>query len=491
MMSKFLVPLLLLGGSIGSLSYGVATVNTAAETPPSIWAWLVPLLVIALLIALNGLYVSAEFAIIGTRPSQMEEMARQGQPSAEQVLHILDNPRQQDQYIATAQLGITIASLGLGMYAEPALEHLLSPYLMRWFDLETWAVTFNTTADHLLHLLGYVLVLSGITYLHVVVGEMVPKAIALSHPAQTALQVNPLMRLSHLTLTYLVRLLNAVGALLLRLGNLPPPKTRIHSPEELEQLVTESAEGGFINEEEREIIHNIFDFGERYAAQVMTPRRKVQAIPVDIPEQELLNFVAHSTHNRFPIYEGTMDHVIGILHMQNLIKHSLLGKGNLDLRLLLNPAPAVPEDTAVEDLLAIFKQQHIHMAIVLDEFGGMAGVVTLEDLVEEVVGEVQDEFDVEHAPYVELEPGVLELAGSYLLAHLLEDVDLGDEDELPEVETVGGLVVTALGRPPQVGDELTLNETVNFKVLAIDGLAIARVQVNFPVEPSGGKPSRS
>jgi CBS domain containing-hemolysin-like protein len=194
----------------------------------------------------------------------------------------------------------------------------------------------------------------------------------------------------------------------------------------------------------------------------------------------LLNFVAHSTHNRFPVYQGTLDYVIGILHMQNLIKQNLLGKGSFDLRLLLNAAPAVPEDTPVEDLLAIFKQQHIHMAVVLDEFGGMAGVVTLEDLVEEVVGEVQDEFDSEYEPYVEVQPGVLDLAGSYLLAHLWEDVDLGDEDELPEVETVGGLVVTALGRPPQVGDELTLNDNVHFKVLAIDGLAIARVQVSFP-----------
>ncbi|MDA0242213.1 MAG: hemolysin family protein [Chloroflexi bacterium] len=476
MLSKLLVNFLLLG----TISYGVASVNTAAEGGAGLVAWLIPLLVIALLIALNGLYVSAEFAIIGTRPSQMEEIARQGDPAAEHVMQILDDPRRQDQYIATAQLGITIASLGLGMYAEPALEHLLAPYLTSWFDLEAWATLFGSTAENILHLLGYVLVISVITYLHVVVGEMVPKSIALSHAPQTALKVNPYMRVSYFSLTYLVRLLNALGAILLRLLRLRPPKSRVHSPQELEQLVTESAEGGFINDDERDIIHNIFNFGERYAAQVMTPRRKVQAIPVDIPEQELLNLVVNSNHNRFPVYQDSLDHVIGILHMQNLIKHSLLGKGSFDLRLLLNPAPAVPEDTAVEDLLTVFKQQHIHMAIVLDEFGGMAGVVTLEDLVEEVVGEVQDEFDVEHEPYVEISPGVLELAGTYLLAHLIEDVSLGDEDELPEVETVGGLVVTALGRPPQVGDELLLNENIHFKVLAIDGLAIARLQVTFP-----------
>lgn len=482
-----MIKLALNAAILGALSYAVAAAEEGTAAT-GFWAWMAPFIIISLLIVINGLYVSAEFAIIGTRPSQMEELARQGNSAAQQVLNVLEDSHLQDQYIATAQLGITIASLFLGMYAEPAIEHLIAPYLSTWLDLSALSVRFATTPEALLELISYILVISFITYLHVVVGEMVPKSMALSDAASTAMRLNLFMRLSRITLTPLVRVLNSVGALLLRVVNLPPAKPRVHSAEEIVQIVGESADGGFINDDERDIIQNIFDFSERYAAQVMTPRRKVQALPVDVGLDELMNFVANSTHNRFPVYEGTLDHVIGILHMHNIIKQQLYSKGHFDLRLLLKPAPAVPEDTPVEDLLAIFKHQRIHMAVVLDEFGGMAGVVTLEDLVEEVVGEVQDEFDVENAPYVELEPGLLELAGSYLLGDLLDDVDLGDHDELPEVETVGGLVVTELGRPPLEGDELTLNGTVHFRVLAVDGLAIARLQVRFPTDEKAAEP---
>ncbi|MCB0037055.1 MAG: HlyC/CorC family transporter, partial [Anaerolineales bacterium] len=326
--------------------------TTAAEEAAAIhWTeWVLPFTIIAILIALNGLYVASEFAIIGTRPSQMEEMAKDGNKTAAAVLKTLEDPRAQDRYIATAQLGITIASLGLGMYAEPALEHLIEPFIRAVFDLDAWALRFGSTPEDMLHLIGYVLVLSLITYMHVVVGEMVPKSIALSKAARAVLALSPVMRVSQFVLSPLVSLLNSIGTLLLRLLNLPPAKPRVHSPEEIEQIVSESAEGGFINEEEREIIQNIFDFGDRSVGQVMTPRRKVQALPANIPRDDLMNFVANSTHNRFPVYEGDRDHVIGILHMQNLIKQHLNSKnGEFDLHLILNPAPAVPEDTPVED----------------------------------------------------------------------------------------------------------------------------------------------
>lgn len=459
----------------------VGSAATEAEAA-TLGDWLLPFFIIAILIVLNGIYVASEFSIIGTRPTQMEELAGQGNSTAQHILETLNDAQRQDRYIATAQLGITIASLGLGMYAEPALEHLLEPYLRSWFDLEAWATRFGSTPEDILHFLGYVLVLSVITYLHVVVGEMIPKSLALSSSARTALWLDPLMRVSQLVLTPLVRLLNAIGNVILRALRLPPATTRVHSPEEIEQIISESAEGGFINEDEREIIQNIFDFGDRTVGQVMTPRRKVQAVPVDIPRDALMKMVAESTHNRFPIYEGDRDHIIGILHMQNLIKHQLQSKGHqFDLRLLLNTAPAVPEDKPVEELLAIFKRRHIHMAIVLDEFGGMAGVVTLEDLVEEIVGEVQDEFDNEKPPLIEVQPGVLDVAGNYLLDDLDNYIYLGDTSNLPDVDTVGGLVVTALGRPPEVGNEVKHNESVHFVVQAVDGRAISRVLIHYPV----------
>lgn len=452
--------------------------NAAAEGPEqgaTLIDWLIPLVVIALLIVLNGLYVSAEFAILGTRASQMEEMRNNGNATATHILSILEHPEEQDRYIATAQLGITIASLGLGMYAEPAVAHLIEPYLVAWFN-----ITDATT----LHTISYILVLGVLTYLHVVVGEMVPKSLALSHASQMVLVISRPMRLSQKVLTPLVRMLNAIGGLLLKVLNLPPPQARLHSPEEIQQIVYESAASGLIKEEEREIIHKIFDFGERTVGQVMTPRRKVQAISLAMSYEEVLALVIDSRHNRFPVYEEDRDHIIGILHLRDLVRQNM-HKKPFDLQLLIHPAPIVPEDKPVEELLATFKQQRIHMAIVLDEFGGMAGIVTLEDLVEEVVGEVRDEFDVEREPLLEVAPGVYELAGTYLVDELQELVYLGEDESLPDVETVGGLIVTQLGRPPQVGDACTYAENIHFSVTAVDGLAVSRARLEFPVYDPG------
>jgi CBS domain containing-hemolysin-like protein len=193
-----------------------------------------------------------------------------------------------------------------------------------------------------------------------------------------------------------------------------------------------------------------------------------------------LTLVTESRHSRFPIYEGDLDHIIGILHLKDLVRQTLRSKSSFDLRLILRMAPSVPENYPVEQLLAVFKQRRLHMAIVLDEFGGMAGVVTLEDLVEEIVGEVRDEFDLEKEPFVEISPGIIEVAGNYLVDDLVEDVDLGNLEELPDVETVGGLIVTWLGRPPVKGDMFIYQENVHFKVLDVEQRAVVRARIEFP-----------
>jgi CBS domain containing-hemolysin-like protein len=193
----------------------------------------------------------------------------------------------------------------------------------------------------------------------------------------------------------------------------------------------------------------------------------------------LLKQVAESNHSRFPVYEGELDHIIGHLHIKDLVCHQLRLKGKFDLRLLLRPMPVVPEHYPVEKLLNTFKRQRVHLAVVLDEFGGTAGIATLEDLLEEVVGEVLDEFDLEKEPIIEQEPGVFEVAGDYLIEDLGEDIDLGDEADLPDVETVGGLIMAQLGRVPQAGDEVTYNQNVQFTVLAVDGLAVSRARVEY------------
>lgn len=449
--------------------------------PLTFWGIVIPFVVIIFLVLLNGIFVAAEFAMIGSRKSQLQQMTEEGNEMAGHVLAVRTDSKRQDNYIATAQLGITMATLGLGMYGEPRVAEMIEPSLVR---------VLNFAPEALAHTIASLLVVAMMTYLHVVVGEMVPKTMALSSPSETAIRINRFMEIvERFLLRFPVRILNWIGRSLLRLVGIQSAEghSRAHSPEELELIVSESAEGGLLNEEEEELIRNIFDFGDRVVGQVMTPRPKVQAIPVDIPHDDLVSLVVNSAHSRFPVYEGDRDHIIGILHLKDLVRAETSQGGSeiADLREILNPAPAVPEDQPVAQLLAVFKRLRIHMAIVLDEFGGMAGVVTLEDLVEEIVGEVRDEFDLEREPYVKLGRGLIETSGAYLKDDLAEQLYLGADSDIPDVETVGGLVVTALGRPPEVGDEVVYGE-VRFTVVAVEGLAVSRVRILFP-EPAASE----
>jgi len=465
-MTKFL----LLGLGLPGVSLFFAAL-AATEALPSPVGLLVPAVVILVLVVINGFFVAAEFAIIGVRDTQMEQMADEGNSIAGNVLQVLEIRPRLDHYIATAQLGVTLASLGLAMYGEPAIGHFVEPYLVTVAGMSAGGAAT----------VSYIVALSLLTYLHVVVGEMVPKALALTDPSSMALKLDPLMRLMGNLFNYPVRVLNGIGNLLLRLFRIPPAlgHERLMAPDELELIVAESAEGGLIQGDEEEIIRNIFDFSERTVGQVMTPRRRVQLVDVHCQQDELIRSVTESRHSRFPVYETDPDHIVGILHLKDLVRFTLKPNGPFDLRLILRAAPQVPEDYRVDRLLAAFKKQRLHMAVVRDEFGGLAGVVTLEDLVEEVVGEVRDEFDQEREPYVAVAPGVLEVAGDYLLDDLTEDVYLGQEEDLPDVETVGGLIVALLGRPPLSGDVATLRD-IRFTVLDIDRLAVTRARVEFP-----------
>lgn len=446
---------------------------------------IVPTIVIILLVLLNGLFVMAEFAIIGVRPSQMEQMANQGNRLAQGVLATLRSTDKQNHYIATAQLGITVASLGLGMYGEPQIAHFIEPYL-------AWLLGFDPH-DTLIITIGWLAGVSLLTYLHVVFGEMVPKSLALTAPDRAVLAISRPMHLIQTLLSGPVKILNGVGNLLLTLLRIPPieGQARLHSPEELEMIISDSVEGGLLNEDEQEIIHKILDFRSRQVHQVMTPRPKIEAVPHNIPLPDLLNQIAASNHSRFPVYEGSLDNIIGVIHIKDLVRHQIRLRGNFDIRLLLRSIPVVPEHYPADKLLVTFKYQRIHMAIVLDEYGGTAGIVTLEDLVEEVVGEVRDEFDLELEPLVPLGPGVLEVAGNLLLDELQERVDLGAEEDLPDVETVSGFIMAELGRVPQVGDKFTYLDHIRFTVLAVDGLTVARARVEYPQTTAEPKPDQT
>ncbi|MCK5924080.1 MAG: HlyC/CorC family transporter, partial [Methylococcales bacterium] len=349
----------------------------------------------------------------GVRPTQLEQRASEGNNTAAALLGVVQDADKQDRYIATAQLGITIASLGLGMYGEPKIAGIIEPFLAKIMGVTDPHAAIVTTV-------GYIVSLSLLTYAHIVVGEMVPKSLALSSPIKTVLSISPVMNIFQLIMSPFVSILNMVGNGTMRLFGVPLAQgnERIHSPEEIEFLVTQSTEEGLLDFGQEEMIRNIFDFSERTVAQVMTPRRKVQAIDATMSYEQVKKIVTASNYSRLPVFKNDLDHVIGVLHLKDLVKFDLTENSPTTWRTLLRQVPAVPENYKVEKLLAGFKLAKMHMAVVLDEFGGIAGIVTLEDLVEEVVGEVRDEFDHELEPIIKLGEGVIEVDGEFLVDDL-------------------------------------------------------------------------
>ncbi len=440
-------------------------------------AMLFSFVVIALLILINGLFVAAEFSIIGVRPSRVEQLARQGNRAAQWVREILTNRSSTDRYIATAQLGITLASLGLGMYAEPAIAHLIEDPLHDWFGLEGTIV----------HTISFLFALMLITYLHIVIGEMVPKSLALQRAERTVLVLSAPMRLAGRLLSIPVTLLNRIGLFTLKLLRVPPPgkDSRLYSLDELELIVSESFAGGLLDEREQELVANILDFTEERVEQVMMPRTLMTAIPVIIDEAELLSLIPSTPYSRLPVYEASIDNIVGILHLKDFVRQQLAGDP-FDLRALLRQVPFVPENLPVKSLLANFKRLHQHMAIVIDEHGGTLGLVTLEDLLEEVVGEVRDEFDVgEEEPLTLVEPGHVVALGTAQLEELRAYVPLPEYKH--DVQTVGGLILAELGRRPEAGDEL-LAGSVTFRIKEVEGLIIKRVSIHYQPSVMDAKP---
>ncbi len=429
----------------------------------------VPAIIIALLILVNGIFVAAEFSVIGARPPRIERLARDGNRAAKRVSEVLNDRARTDRYIATAQLGITLASLGLGMYAEPAIAHVIEGPLHDWFELE----------GAIVHTISFVIALIGITYLHVVLGEMVPKSMALQGPERTVLALSTFMRLAGRLFSIPVTILNRIGLLTLKLLRVPPPgsDSRLYSPDELEMVVLESYAGGLLDERQQELIANILDFSEERVEQVMIPRTLITAIPITIPEQQLLDLIPAISYSRLPVYRGTIDNIVGMLHLKDLVRQQLAGDA-YDLPALLRKVSFVPESLPVKSLLANFKRLHQHMAIVIDEHGGTLGLVTLEDLLEEVVGEVRDEFDEgEEAPITLVEPGHLIVLGLAQLDDLAAYVPIPEHDYA--VGTIGGLILAELGRRPQVGDEIRSGD-ISFRILDVDRLAVKRLSIHFP-----------
>lgn len=436
-------------------------------------AVLVPLAIIGLLIALNGLFVAAEFAIVGAPRTRIAQRAEGGAGAAHRILAILRDPDRQNRYLATAQIGITVVSLGLGMYGE----HVVAEWLLGLLEHVSASAG---QATPLAHLIATVLSVGLLTYLHVVIGEMIPKSIALQFAETTVLQLSrPMAVIERLFLPISV-VLNGIGNLVMRLLGIPPAdaRSRFLSPDELEFIVEESYESGLLKPAEQLFIENIFDFSERSVGQAMTPRTRIYGLPVETDEETVLNHVCETRHSRYPVYEENLDHIVGLLHIKDLAREYVHPTEPFDLRRLTRPAIVVPESLSLEEMLHRFRRERVQMAVVIDEFGGTAGLITLEDLVEEVVGEIQDEFDREETlPLEELEPGLLRVRGDLILEELNQHYDLNLEHT--EADTVGGFIMAELGRVPRATDTIDYRG-VTFEVEAVEGLAVQTALVRLP-----------
>ncbi len=425
--------------------------------------FLIPAVIIVILIAINGLFVAAEFAIAGVSRPAMERRANEGSRVARSVSNMLADPRKQDQYIATAQLGITFASLGLGMYGE----HQLAVGLYNYFDGSGWGAWLAS------HALATVLAITILTYFHIVVGEMVPKALALQQPEKTALWITPPMLWIKKLAIVLVIGLNGIGNGTLRLFGIRRTvgSEQLYTANELRFVVQESAEGGQLKQAAAEVLQELFEFGDLNAGDVMVPRVNVRGIPLGATNEEIEAVVRESRHTRYPVFERDLDHIVGMVHIKDLLRRLVSDEAlTVDH---VRQVPFVPESSPVDKVLDIMRTSRTQLVVVLDEHGGTAGIVTMGELFEEIVGGIHEGIARKPDLFID-EAGRLHAAGIVRLDELGEH--FGIEIEHEEVDTVSGLVLALLNRPPRLADVVQY-ETVRLQVTALAGRGVAECVV--------------
>lgn len=432
----------------------------------SIWITILRLAAVALLVFANGFFVAAEFALVSVRRTRITELVAQGSSRARWVQRAINDP---DRFIAATQLGITLASLGLGWIGEPALGVLFRP-VIELFPVEL--------EQELSHSLSAGLAFAIITFLHVVVGELAPKSIALQSPERTSLVVAQPTIWTEAIFKPAIWLLNGAGNALLRWAGVQPAAGHelVHSVEELKMLVRQSAEGGIVEDHAEEMLTAIFDFGELLVRQVMIPRTEMIAVREDASICEIMELAVDYPFTKFPVYAENHDQILGIVHLKDMIPYFNGNPTENDgvlAREIMREAIFIPETARVNTLLQFFRARQRHIAIVLDEYGGTAGIVTLEDLLEEIIGEVSDPFDTDR-DIQPLPDGSALVDGLTLIEEVNEHFDLSLED--PNYDTIAGFVLGRLERLAQVGD-VVKEQDVRLRVEAMDSFRIARISI--------------
>jgi CBS domain containing-hemolysin-like protein len=432
------------------------------------------LVAVGVLILLNAFFVAAEYGLVTARRTRITELRDQGDRRARLVLNITANP---PRFIAAMQLGVTITSLAIGALGEPVFAHIFDPIPA---TIVSFALAFLV-----------------ITYLHVVIGELVPKGIALGAAESTALVVSRPVSWFFVVMRPLIWVLeNSSDAVLRLLGLEPPGEERgtALSEAELKMLLDRSTESGELEQQEQEMLYKVFDFADKEVSEVMVPRPDVVALSIDLPPEECLAAVIDSPYTRYPVYRETLDNVVGILHVRDLFS-ALVDRGiaNVAVEEIVRDAYIIPETKDLAAMLTEFRRTNQHMAIVVDEYGAMQGIVTLEDLLEEIVGEIEDEFDLPDESFERIDDDTIRIAGTFPIDDFNEQfgTDLTDED----YHTVGGFVFGLLGRAPEPGDSVD-HEGMRFDVLEVEGSRILKLAVTFmqrrePKEPVAEGESQS
>lgn len=435
---------------------------------------LVKLFIALLLVLLNGFFVAAEFSIVKVRYSQIQLKAAEGNAMAKQAEHIIKNL---DAYLSATQLGITLASLALGWVGESALHHIIED-LFRYFQWNAEPATITTLSLVLSFLL--------ITVMHIVFGELVPKSIAIRKSEPTTLFISAPLRLFYNIFRPFIWSMNGISNAFLRLIKINPASEHdIHSTEELQLLVKQSADGGEIQEENYEIIKNAFDFTDHSAKQIMVPRQNIQSIDIEDGIEDIISKLMDCGYSRIPVFENSIDNIIGILYTKEIIREYIRRKGNIshdDLRGLMREAFFVVGSKKISDLLKVFQQKKQHLAIVIDEFGGTEGIITLEDILEELVGEIQDEEDDE----ANIVDNVAENTYWVQSINPLDEIN----EFLPEVlqlseegeyNTLSGFIMHELADIPEENQEFRIGN-YQFKILKMNNKSVELVELTYSPE---------
>jgi len=431
-------------------------------------------LAVLVLIGINAYFVAAEFALVSARRTRIEQRLRAGDRRATRVMHALDHP---DDFISAAQLGITIASIAIGYIAEATLAALIDPYLA-FIHVATGDIPIFGNTEITGHVIATIITLMIVTYMHVVLGEQVPKMIAIQKAEAVALWTVGPTQFFASVLRPFIRFMSISAGTVTRLFGVRPVGVHSipHTAEEIRLLIEQSGEEGQIEAEQEQMIHGVFEFPEIVAREVMTPRRDIVALEVTASLETVMALLIEEGHSRIPVYEEDLDRIVGVLLAKDLLPYLVGSKGEgFRLREVMREPYFVPDTKPLGELMAEMRSANMHLVIVLDEFGGTEGIVTMEDLLEEIVGEIYDEYDEPEPEFTVTETGDILVDGGASIDEVNErfEMDLSSED----FDTIGGYIFGALGRIPVPGDTVSVNGTGQLEVVKTEERRVTLVKV--------------